>query len=242
MIIDVISPQDRFKTDIGWLKTNLVFNFSHHYKEGRNGFGDLLVANHDLVKAGTGFGKHPHRDMEIVTWIFDGELAHDDNGDNHGVIRPGEVQQMSAGSGVVHSEMNPSKDTDVLLMQMWVLPDKKSVEPRYQQVDVNHLINDELGLVASGEFDAPIHLHNNKASFYVGRFSTETTFEMPDNKMLFIYPAKGNVEIEGKLYEDGTSILITDPKKSLEAKASANSEILLWSIDDHARKQAGFRD
>lgn len=242
MVIETIKPEERFKTDIGWLKTNLIFNFSHHYKDGRNGFGDLLVANHDLAKADTGFPMHPHRDMEIVTWIFEGALKHDDNGDNSGTITPGQVQQMSAGSGVIHSEVNPSPNEDVLLMQMWVLPDKKGVEPRYQEVDANHLVEGELGLVASGEFDAPIHLHNDKASFYAGRFSSETIFELPKNKMLFVYPAKGSVTIGETDYENGTAIMITDPENGLKATASDNSEIIVWSIDDHARKMASFRD
>jgi redox-sensitive bicupin YhaK (pirin superfamily) len=239
--ITTIAPDERFHTQIDWLDTFHIYNFSHHYRNGRSGFGDLLVMNDDKVSGNRGFGMHPHHDMEIVTWVLSGTLAHEDNQGNKGTITPGEVQQMSAGSGVLHSEVNPTDETCHLL-QMWVLPDKKGVTPRYQQENVSHLIQDQLGLVASGEKEAPIHLHNDKASLYVGRFSSESEVTLPHNELLYIYIARGSATFAGEDIATGTSIHIRQPEENLTISVSADSEIVIWSIDDHARLQSNFRD
>lgn len=243
----VISNEERFHTNIDWLESYHIFNFSNNYREERNGFGDLLVVNDDYVQPSRGFGMHPHHDMEIVTWVLSGTLSHEDNQGNQGTITPGEIQQMSAGSGVFHSEVNPSPTETVHLLQMWVLPDQKRVAPRYQQENVEHLIQNKLGCVASGAVDAPIHLYNSTASLFVGRFDNETTMELPTNEKLYIYVAQGSMKLfedEGvaKKFPNGSSVLIDGAASSISATIGANSEIIVWSVDSHARTIARMPD
>src|SRR5262245_39675870 len=119
-IIDVRRKDDRFHTKIGWLDSRHSFSFGGHYDPENTHHGLLLVSNDDVVKGGTGFQTHPHQDMEIVTWVLSGELEHKDSQGNQGIIYPGLAQRMSAGTGIWHSEMNPSGNTDVHFVQMWV--------------------------------------------------------------------------------------------------------------------------
>src|SRR4051794_28760820 len=150
--IDIRRAADRFHTDIGWLDSHHSFSFSNHYDPDNVGHGLLIVNNDDTVEAGTGFGTHPHRDMEIVTWVLSGELEHRDSEGNHGVIYPGLAQRMSAGSGIRHSEMNASATVDVHFVQMWVLPDTTGIAPGYEQRDVNEAIDSgALVPIASGK-------------------------------------------------------------------------------------------
>lgn len=239
--ITTIPAEQRFHSEIDWLDSYHIFNFSQFYRDGRNGFGDLLVVNDDVVKGQRGFGMHPHHDMEIVTWVLSGTLAHEDNHGHKGTITPGEIQQMSAGSGVLHSEINPSSQ-DVHLLQMWVLPDALKVQPRYQQENVEHLIKNHLGVIASGAVDAPIHLHNKSASLYVGRFETQREVELPRNEKLYVYVARGSMKFRGDDFETGDSLLIDNASEQLVADVSDDSEVVMWSIDSHARAMSNFRD
>ena len=242
MTVTRIAPDQRFHSQIDWLETFHVFNFSQHYRDGRNGFGDLLVVNDDIVRANRGFGMHPHHDMEIVTWVLSGSLSHEDNQGNKGTISPGEIQQMSAGSGVLHSEVNPSSDEDVHLLQMWVLPDVMRAQPRYQQENVEHLITNSLACIASGAIDAPIHLHNSTASLYVGRFDSDTTVALPSNEKLYVYMARGTGTFENENVATGESLLIDSAQKEKTIDVSPDSELVIWSIDSHARAESNFRD
>ena len=143
---------DRFHTRIAWLDSHHSFSFGHHYDPSNVGHGLLLVSNDDRVRAGTGFSTHPHQDMEIVTWVLSGELEHKDSEGNRGILYPGLAQRMSAGTGIWHSEMNPSRDEDVHFVQMWVPPDTESIDPSYEQLDINgELAKGGLVPVASGQ-------------------------------------------------------------------------------------------
>ena len=130
--IDIRRADERFVTDIGWLDSKHSFNFGPHYEADNTGHGLLIVSNDDVVAPGGGFGTHPHRDMEIVTWVLDGELEHRDSAGNEGVIYPGLAQRMSAGSGITHSEMNHSQTEPVHFVQMWVVPDTAGIDPGYE--------------------------------------------------------------------------------------------------------------
>src|SRR5262249_45252135 len=121
--IDIRKKEQSFNTDISWLKSRHCFSFGGHYDPKNTHHGLLLVSNDDLVRSGTGFSTHPHQDMEIVTWVLSGELEHKDSEGNSGILYPGLAQRMSAGTGIWHSEMNPSRDEDVHFVQMWVPPD-----------------------------------------------------------------------------------------------------------------------
>ncbi|MFN8015573.1 MAG: pirin family protein [Acidimicrobiia bacterium] len=236
--LKIISPTDRFHNQIDWLDSYHIFNFSYFYKDDRNGFGDLLVVNDDHIDTSSGFGMHPHHDMEIVTWILNGELTHEDNKGNTGVISEGDIQQMSAGSGVLHSEFNHNEVQNVDLLQMWLLPDRKGVEPRYQQQNVADIVDNELGLVASGQVDAPIHLYNQNASLYIGKFSAEKQISIPNNEKTYIYVARGEITFNDVSYDKGFSLLIENKNEDLNFTVSSNSEVILWSIGSQARISA----
>ena len=135
--VDIRRADDRAKTKIDWLDSKHSFSFGHHYDPRNVGHGLLIVNNDDVVQGGTGFSTHPHRDMEIVTWVLSGELEHKDSERNRGVIYPGLAQRMSAGTGIWHSETNNSGVDDVHFVQMWVLPDTESIDPGYEQLDIN---------------------------------------------------------------------------------------------------------
>ena len=140
LAIDVRRATDRFHTDIGWLDSWHSFSFAGHFDAENTGHGLLIVCNDDTVAPGGGFSSHAHRDMEIVTWVLAGELEHEDSEGNSGVIYPGLAQRMSAGTGIVHSEMNHSRTEPVHFVQMWVVPDQRGVAPGYEQRDRNEAL------------------------------------------------------------------------------------------------------
>src|SRR5215831_9634328 len=131
MTIEVRDAKSRFHTRLDWLDSWHSFSFAEHYDRSNTHFGLLLVNNDDVIRGGGGFGAHSHRDMEIVTWVLSGELEHRDSTGTVGLITPGLAQRMSAGAGIRHSEMNASRNADVHLVQMWVLPDTEGIEPGY---------------------------------------------------------------------------------------------------------------
>src|SRR5947209_11545742 len=170
-VIDVRRAGQRFHTRLEWLDSHHSFSFSRHFDPDNTRHGLLLVSNDDVVRAGTGFQTHPHRDMEIVTWVLDGELEHRDTLGNKGIIYPGLAQRMSAGTGIWHSEMNPCGDTPVHFLQMWVVPDTNSIAPGYQQLDINtELAKGGLIPIASGRgHDAAISIRQRGAVLWGGR-------------------------------------------------------------------------
>src|SRR5215213_5191849 len=163
--ITVQRGDDRFKTDIGWLDSKHSFNFGEHWAPEHNGHGLLLVNNDDIVAPAQGFGTHGHRNMEIVTWVLSGTLEHRDSAGNHGVLYPGLAQRMSAGTGIRHSEENPSPDEPVHFVQMWIPPDTAGIEPGYEQMDINgELGKGGLVPIASGKGHAnAVTIHQRDA-------------------------------------------------------------------------------
>src|SRR5512142_2422760 len=139
---------ERGKADFGWLDSRHSFSFGDYYDPAHMGFGPLRVINEDRVAPGAGFGEHPHRDMEIISYVLEGALQHRDSMNNGRVIRPGEFQYMAAGTGVLHSEFNPSRTEPVHLLQIWILPDRKGLEPRYAERTGSELPSGRLNLVA----------------------------------------------------------------------------------------------
>ena len=171
MTISTLTPQvdirragERFKTQIGWLDSKHSFSFGHHFDRGNTHHGLLLVNNDDIVTPGFGFETHPHRDMEIVTWVLRGQLVHQDSEGHAGVIYPGLAQRMSAGTGILHSEKNDGLDP-VHFVQMWVVPDTERVDPGYEQLDINgELVKGGLVPIASGRgHDAAIAIRQRDA-------------------------------------------------------------------------------
>jgi redox-sensitive bicupin YhaK (pirin superfamily) len=232
--IDIRRTDDRFCTSIGWLDSHHSFSFGTHYDRANTHHGLLLVSNDDIVKAGTGFSTHPHRDMEIVTWVLSGELEHRDTLRNRGLIYPGLAQRMSAGSGIFHSEMNPSGSEDVRFVQMWVLPDTEQIDPSYEQLDLNSEI-DKGGLVAiaSGrDHDAAISIRQQNATLWAGRLQPGEVVSVPDAAFVHLYVATGAVDLEeaGRLAEGDAVRLTGAGSPRLTADAAAGAEVLVWEM------------
>src|SRR5918912_910560 len=197
--IDVRPAASRFATRAGWLDSRHCFSFSSHYDPNNTHHGLLLVSNDDVVRPMTGFDTHPHRDMEIVTWVLAGELEHKDTLGNSGLIYPGLAQRMSAGRGIWHSEKNNTPSDDVHFIQMWVLPDTESIDPGYQQLDINpQLARGGLVPIASGQgHEAAISIRQKGATLWGGRLTPGETVRVPDAPFVHLYVARGAADLEG---------------------------------------------
>ncbi|MCP3855080.1 MAG: pirin family protein [Actinomycetia bacterium] len=180
--IELRPPDQRFHTDLGWLDSCHSFSFGYHHNPRQVGHGLLIVSNDDRVAPGAGFGLHPHRDMEIVTWVLSGLLEHRGSEGNHGVIVPGLAQRMSAGRGIRHSEMNHNTTEPVHFVPMWVVPDEAGIEPGYQQFAASDLLAaDGLVPVASGRgHEGEITIHRAGAVMWVARLTAGERVAMPD--------------------------------------------------------------
>ena len=233
-MIDVRRASERFHTRIAWLDSHHSFSFGHHYDPSNVGHGLLLVSNDDHVRAGTGFSTHPHQDMEIVTWVLSGELEHKDSEGNRGILYPGLAQRMSAGTGIWHSEMNPSRDEDVHFVQMWVPPDTERIDPSYEQLDINgELAKGGLVPVASGRgHDAAIQIRQSDAVLWAGRLTPGEVVTVPDAKWVHLFVARGGVSLEGAggLVEGDAVRLTGAGELTLTADADTGAEVLVWQM------------
>ncbi len=238
---------ERFATDMSWLQSRHSFSFGHHYDPANTNFGLLLVNNDDVVAPGTGFDTHPHRDMEIVTWVLSGSLVHQDSHGNNGVIYPGLAQRMSAGTGILHSEKNDSwqltganeHDEPVHFVQMWVRPDQIGIGPSYQQRDVNdELAAGGLVPVASGlprHKDTPaIRIAQPGAGLQVARMAAGDVIELPDAPFLHVFVARGSATVDVGaqvvVLETGDSGRLRDLGGCLLTSGSDGAEILVWEM------------
>lgn len=230
--IDVRRAADRFSTRIDWLNSRHSFSFGRHYDPVNTHFGLLLVSNDDVVAPGSGFSTHPHRDMEIVTWVLDGELAHQDSHGHSGLITPGLAQRMSAGSGMLHSEVNGAGDTPVHFVQMWVLPDTESAVPSYDQLDITaELGRGGLVPVASGRgHDAAISIRQAGAVLWAARLQSGEKVPLPDAPYVHLFVAKGSVALEGAggLVAGDAARLTAAGGPALTAQEA--SEVLVWEM------------
>ena len=230
-MIDLRRSTDRFTTRVPWLESRHSFSFGRHHDRANTHHGLLLVSNDDIVRAGTGFETHPHRDMEIVTWVLDGRLEHKDSAGNRGEIYPGLAQRMSAGRGIWHSEMNASKGDDVHFVQMWVLPDTESVDPSYEQLDVNgELGRGGLVPIASGRnHDAAISIRQRDAVLWGGRLTPGEAVAVPDARHVHLYVARGDANLAGGgRLATGDAARLTDAGSPLLTAGEAGAEVLLW--------------
>jgi redox-sensitive bicupin YhaK (pirin superfamily) len=216
--------------DHDWLKTYHSFSFAEYYDPNNEHWGALRVFNDDYVAGGAGFPEHPHRDMEIVTYVLSGELAHRDSMGNHGVVGPGGVQFMSAGTGVRHSEFNNEADEVLHLVQMWVLPGKLGTAPSYGQRDFS--IDDRRNkwlTIVSGEdnVEAPIRI-TQKATFSVTRLENSNLLkEFVPKRYGFLFVADGSVEANGEPLRAGDAVRLYDVER-LAVKGSG--ELVLWDL------------
>ncbi|MDP9101541.1 MAG: pirin family protein [Actinomycetota bacterium] len=230
--VDIRRSDGRFRTDAGWLRSRHSFSFGPHYDPSNTGFGLLVVSNDDVVAGGTGFSTHPHRDMEIVTWVLEGELVHQDSTGHNGLITPGLAQRMSAGSGLFHSEMN-ARDEAVRFVQMWVVPDTEQVVPSYEQRDISDsLARGGLVPVASGGgHDAAIAIRQRDAVLYAARLGGGASVSLPDAPYVHLYVAKGTVVLEGggPLGSGDAARLVAAGGPDVTA-AAEGAELLVWEM------------
>ncbi|HET7901964.1 MAG TPA: pirin family protein [Candidatus Nanopelagicales bacterium] len=242
--LDLRRAADRFQTDAGWLDSAHSFSFGGHYDPANTHFGLLLVSNDDVVAPGTGFETHPHRDMEIVTWVLDGGLVHQDSEGHSGVIHPGLAQRMSAGTGIRHSEKNdswrisggPEHLEPVHFVQMWVVPDEGGIAPGYEQLDITaELDTGGLVTVASGlpqHADArAIRIANRYAGMHAARLDDGGAVSLPTAPFVHLFVAKGAVDLEaaGPLATgDAARITASDGRRVTALGGPA--EILVWEM------------
>ena len=240
--VDVRRAEDRFKTDIGWLDSKHSFSFGHHHDPANTHHGLLLVNNDDIVDPGTGFETHPHRDMEIVTWVLQGSLVHQDSTGHNGVIYPGLAQRMSAGTGILHSEKNDSwrlggdeHRDPVHFVQMWVLPDESGITPGYEQLEIDDaLLSGGLVPVASGmdkhDGEAAIRIRNRYAALYAARLQPGQSVQLPEAPYLHLFVPRGAVTLEGAgALAAGDSVRFT-ATGGQRVTASEPAEVLVWEM------------
>lgn len=223
----------RGSADLGWLKAKHTFSFSNYYNPERMNFGVLRVLNDDIVAGGMGFGKHPHENMEIITIPLAGALEHRDSMGNSAVIQHGDIQVMSAGRGIQHSEFNANKDIEVKLLQIWLLPNKQNVMPRYDQITLN--INDrhnQLQQILSPYPDGKgVWIHQN-AWFHLTKFDAQKTMEYDFKKKgngLYVFVISGSVRVGTQLLNERDGFGVWNINK-INLMAETDTEFLLMEI------------
>lgn len=231
-MISIRRSAERGGGDFGWLNTRHSFSFDRYYNPRFMGFRSLRVINEDRVQPGEGFPTHPHRDMEIITYILEGALEHKDSLGTGSVIRPGDGQRMSAGTGIRHSEFNPSKTDPAHLLQIWILPDRPGHTPGYEQKQFpSEEKRGKLRLIASPDGkDGSVTIHQD-ASLYVSLLAPgqEVTHELGKGRYAWLQVAKGGVELNGQALNQGDGAAVSDESR-LAIHASEDSEVLLFDL------------
>jgi quercetin 2,3-dioxygenase len=236
-MIEIRKSADRGHADHGWLKSQHSFSFAGYFDPEHVEFGVLRVINEDRVAPGGGFGTHPHRDMEIVSYVLSGELGHRDSMGNGSVIRPGDVQRMSAGTGVFHSETNPSNTTPVHFLQIWIRPDRDGITPGYEQ---KHFADAEkrgrLRLVASGDGAEGSVLIHQDARLYAGRFdgSQQATLGVAEGRRVYVHLVRGELAVNGTVLAGGDALKLT-AVASLALAQGRDAEVLVFDLPGEAQ-------
>ncbi len=231
-MIDIISSESRGAADHGWLKSRHTFSFADYHNPAMMGFASLRVINEDWIEPGQGFDTHPHRDMEIVTYMIDGTLEHKDNMGNGSVIRTGELQRMSAGTGILHSEFNPSQEDQAHLLQIWILPARKGLEPGYEQkLFPAEEKQNRWCLVGSGDGrDGSLTIHQDiELHATILEEDVQIEFEFDESRRGFLQVVCGLVEVDGTELVAGDAASMQD-QASFSVRAVRNSELLLFNL------------
>src|SRR5215510_2773321 len=232
-MIQIRRAKERGHANYGWLDTDYTFSFSDYFDPNFMVFRSLRVINEDRVKPGHGFPTHPHRDMEIITYVLEGELAHKDSMGTGSVIRPGEVQKMSAGTGIRHSEFNHSKTEPVHLLQIWILPQKEGLKPMYEQKLIPAAEKQgKLRLLASSKSgNGAVTLHQD-AKLYVSELNggQSVDYKLADGRYAWVQVARGKLSVNGKELEAGDGAAISQESLLQIAGVSDHSEVLLFDL------------
>jgi quercetin 2,3-dioxygenase len=229
---DIRRSSDRGFADHGWLKSFHTFSFADYFDAEHVEFGPLRVINEDRVQAGAGFGTHSHRDMEIISYVLAGELAHKDSMGNGSVIRPGDVQRMSAGSGVRHSEFNPSSGNAVHFLQIWIQPSERNIEPSYEEK--RFAPEEKRGrlrlIVSPDRADGSLLIHQD-ARVYAGLFTgaEHAELKVDRGRRIYLHVARGSIKANGTALEAGDALRITDGS-ALSLSDARDAEVLVFDL------------
>ena len=231
-MFEVRKANERGIANHGWLDSRHTFSFGGYFDPRQQGFSDLLVINDDTVQPSRGFGTHPHADMEIFSYVLDGALAHKDSMGNGSIIKPGDVQMMSAGTGIQHSEFNPSPTEKVHFLQIWIVPNRKNVQPRYQQV---HFEEDKkrgrLQLIISpGGQDGSLSVYQD-VKVYAGLFDKDESAQLglSKDRHAYVHVAEGDLEINGHRYHAGDGARIRQETELAFANGN-QAEVLVFDL------------
>jgi hypothetical protein len=231
-MMDIIRSDSRGNADHGWLKSQHTFSFADYHNPAMMGFGSLRVINEDYIEPGQGFGTHPHKDMEIITYVIDGALEHKDSMGNGSVIRPGDVQRMTAGTGVSHSEYNHSSEDRVHLLQIWIVPEQDGLQPGYQQEfftrDDKH---NQWRLVGSRDGRGSSLTIHQDVDLYASRLESGHTLEhrFEGHRRGFLHVVAGAIELDGQRLAAGDALTISD-QATLSLQATEHAELLLFDL------------
>lgn len=231
-MIKIRPAADRGKTRTTWLDSSHTFSFNRYYDPIYTGFRQLLVINEDFVAPGQGFGTHSHRDMEILSYVVEGALEHRDSSGGSGVIRPGELQRMSAGTGVSHSEFNSSRSEPVHFLQIWIVPDREGLPPDYEQRAFPASARQgRLRLIASHQgSDGSVTIHQDVKVYNAFLESgANLSHQLPENRHAWVQVVRGAITINGTNLKAGDGAAISD-ESSLNIRASDDAEILLFDL------------
>ena len=228
-MLQVRPSEERGHNQLSWLDSRFTFSFDQYYDPEHTQFRSLRVLNEDVVAPSQGFGMHPHRDMEILTWVLDGEIQHRDSTGGEGVIRPGELQHMSAGTGVMHSEFNPSAKKPVHLLQIWLLPERKGLKPMYEQLAFpDKDLRGKFFHVAGP--DAPVTIRQD-ADLYVARLDAGESAVQPiaKGRHAWVQLARGAVRLNGVALKQGDGAALTN-ETEVRIEAGEPSEVLVFDL------------
>lgn len=231
-MITVRKSKERGATNFGWLDSKHTFSFGHYYDPQNMGFGSLRVINEDIVKGGAGFGTHPHDNMEIISYVLEGGLAHKDSLGTGSVIRPGDVQRMSAGTGIAHSEFNASPEHPVHFLQIWVLPEKRGLAPSYEQKSFPaEERRGRLQLVGARDGrDGALTIHQDLDLFVADLDKGDAvSHTLRPRRKAWVQVTRGKVSVNGNVVGAGDGAALTD-EKEVRIAANDNAEVLLFDL------------
>lgn len=223
---------ERGLADHGWLKSRHTFSFAEYFDPKHMGLGPLRVINEDWIKAGRGFGAHPHRDMEIITYVVKGSLTHQDSLGNRAVIRPDEIQRMTAGTGIIHSELNPEAEQETHLFQIWILPERQGLAPSYgQRSFAEQLATGKPVLVVSRDGRDGSVAINQDADLYITRLESGGTvhFSLREKRVQWLQVVRGSVSLESQTLHAGDAASVSDLKQ-LALRGEPGTEFLLFDM------------
>ncbi|WP_373974741.1 pirin family protein [Chitinibacter sp. SCUT-21] len=231
-MITLRKAEERGHANHGWLDSNFSFSFAEYYDPAHMHFGALRVINDDRIAPGMGFGMHPHQDMEIITYVLSGAIEHRDSMGNGSIIRPGNVQRMSAGTGVRHSEFNPSETEETHLLQIWIMPNQKGVTPSYEEKIFSEAEKrGQLRLVASPDAENGSVLIHQDVRLYVGLFDGDEQYVAPIQmgRKLYVHIARGLLEVNGIVLKAGDAAMLTH-ETQLQLAHGQHAEALVFDV------------